>query len=310
MAGRPNVGKSSLLNALVGEPLWPVSAKPQTTRERQLAILTTDSAQLIFVDTPGLHQPQHQLGEFLNQTASAVLSDADLILAVFDLHMLPSDADRLVVEQLQQAGGVPVVAALNKIDLLEPEQLKAHWEAYRELCPEVELIGVSATRGDNLDRLLEVLIARLPEGPQYYPPEEVTDRYERDIAADLIRAAAMELLRHELPHSIAIRIDEYKERNRPRGQAASERLSERPPSEPRGAYIAATVFVERASQKGIVIGKGGTMLREIGTRARQSIERMSGRKVYLELRVKELPGWRNDPAALQRLGYAVPESQD
>lgn len=292
LAGRPNVGKSSLLNALVGEPFWPVSAKPQTTRERQLAILTTESAQLIFVDTPGLHQPQHQLGEYLNQTASAVLGDSDVILAVFDLHLRPGEADRLVAERLNAADAIPLLGALNKIDLVEPGELQAHWDAYRELCPQVEFIGVSATRGDNLDQLLEALIARLPEGPQYYPPEEVTDRYERDIAADLVRAAAMELLRDELPHSIAIRIDEYRERNQG------------------GAYIAATVFVERATQKAIVIGRGGSMLREIGTRARQRIEQMSGRKVYLELRVKELPGWRNDPAALQRLGYAVPEGED
>lgn len=287
LAGRPNVGKSSLLTALVGEPLWAASAKPQTTQNRQLAILTSEQAQLIFIDTPGLHRPHHQLGEFMNEVATAALADCDLILALFDLHLPPAEGDLIVAARLsEQVPGKPLLVALNKIDLVEPDQLQAQWEAYQALCPGAEMVGVSATRGDNLDLLRETLVGMLPEGPRYYPPEELTDRYERDIAADLIRAAAMELLRKELPYSIAVRIDQYQER------------------ESRGAYIAATLFVERNSQKGIVIGKGGRMLREIGTRARQRIERMSGRKVYLELRVKELPGWRNDPEALRRLGYS------
>lgn len=293
LAGRANVGKSSLLNALVGEPLWPISPKPQTTRERQLAILTTESAQLIFVDTPGMHEPHHKLGEYMVEIAGAAVGDSDLILAVFDLHLPPSPDDRLVAAYLaEQAEGKPIVAALNKIDLVEPDQLQDHWHAYQQLCPEAELIGVSATRGDNLVQLLETLVGLLPEGPQYYPPGELTDRYERDIAADLIRSAGMELLREEVPHSLAVRIDEYRERNR------------------RGAYIAATLFVERSSQVGIVIGKGGLMLREIGIRARQRIEQMSGRRVYLELRVKELPGWRNDLAALRRLGYDLKDRRN
>lgn len=292
MAGRPNVGKSSLLNALAGQPLWPVSSKPQTTRERQLAIVTLPHAQVIFVDTPGIHEPHHKLGEFMNGAAEAALLDAEAVLLVFDLHLPPNEEDRLVAEAVAElAPGKPTLAALNKIDLVEADVLQEQWDDYAALAPRAELFGTSATSGDQLDQLLEALVSLLPEGPQYYPPDELTDRYERDIAADLIRSAAMELLRHEVPHSIAIRIDEYKERNE------------------RGAYIAATIFVERASQKGIVIGKGGAMLREIGTRARQRIEEMSGRKVYLELRVKELPGWRNDPKALRRLGYALPEPQ-
>lgn len=292
LAGRPNVGKSSLLNALVGEPLWPISPKPQTTRERQLAILTRPQAQVVFVDTPGIHEPHHTLGSYMNEVAEQALADADAVLVVFDLHLPPGQEDRLVAEAVAElAPGKPTLAALNKIDLVQPEALRKHWDDYAALAPRSELIGVSASRGDQLDQLLHRLVSLLPEGPQYYPPEELTDRYERDIAADLIRAAGMELLRDELPHSIAVRIDEYKERN------------------DRGAYIAATLFVERASQKGIVIGAGGSMLREIGTRARRRIEEMSGRKVYLELRVKELAGWRNDPQALRRLGYAVPEGQ-
>jgi len=306
LAGRPNVGKSSLLTALVGEQLWAASAKPQTTRVKQLAILTSDRAQIIFVDTPGLHDPQHRLGEFMNEVAANALADCDLILALFDLHLPPTDADRSVAARVaESAEATPLVVALNKIDLVDPEHLKAHWDAFQALCPQAELFGVSATRGDNLDQLLEAIITRLPLGPQYFPAGELTDRYERDIAGDLIRSAAMDLLREELPYSIAVRIDEYRERGRLRERPPSERPpSERPRLAPRGAYIAATLFVERTSQKAIVIGKGGQMLREIGIRARKSIEQMSGRKVFLELRVKELPGWRNDPAALRRLGYS------
>lgn len=305
LAGRPNVGKSSLLTALVGEQLWPASAKPQTTRVKQLAILTNDRAQIIFVDTPGLHEPQHRLGQFMNEVAANALADCDLILAMFDVHLPPTDADRSVAARLaESAERIPLLVVLNKMDLVDPEHLKPHWDAFQALCPQAELFGVSATRGDNLDQLLEAVIIRLPLGPQYFSAGELTDRYERDIAGDLIRSAAMDLLREELPYSIAVRIDEYRERDRLRERPPSERLRERPPPEPRGAYIAATLFVERASQKGIVIGKGGRMLREIGIHARKSIEQMSGRKVFLELRVKELPGWRNDPAALRRLGYS------
>ena len=286
LAGRPNVGKSSLLNAFLGERILPVSQKPQTTRVRQLAILTTPSAQVIFVDTPGIHNPHHKLGEFMNGVALRALEDADCILCIFDLGAPPQEGDRAVAQAILNHGGKsPVVIALNKVDLAAPSRLQSLWDAYSDLVPEAEPVAVSATRGENLDMLLSEIVARLPAGPQYYSDSELTDTYERDIAADLIRSAALESLRDEVPHSLAIRIDEYKERNE------------------HGAYIEATLFVERESQKGIVIGKGGKMLRQIGISAREAIEEMSGRKVYLDLRVKVLAGWRNDEDALRRLGY-------
>jgi GTP-binding protein Era len=286
VSGRPNVGKSTLLNAILAQDILPVSSKPQTTRLRQLAILTTPSAQAVFVDTPGIHRPRHRLGKYMNSVASNALDDADVILCVFEIHMMPKAGDRLVAQAiLQRAADTATIAALNKMDLIRPEQLQSHWDAYMALLPAANAIGVSATRGDNLDLLTREVIDRLPSGPQYFSESEITDAYERDIAADLIRSAALELLRDEVPHSLAVQIEEYKERGE------------------RGAYIAAILYVERDSQKGIVIGKHGSMLRDIGRRGRKSIEQMSGRKVYLDLRVKVWPHWRDDATALGQLGY-------
>lgn len=286
VAGRPNVGKSTLLNAILAQDILPVSPKPQTTRVRQLAILTTSSAQAIFVDTPGIHRPRNRLGKYMNSVASHALEDADVVLCVFDVHQAPKVGDRLVAEAiLQRAPKTATIAALNKMDLVRPERLQSNWNAFLALLPAAHPIGVSATREDNLDLLTQEIVDRLPKGPQYYSDSEITDAHERDIAADLIRSAALALLRDEVPHSLAVMVDEYTER----GQ--------------RGAYIAATLYVERDSQKGIVIGKRGSMLREIGKQGRKSIEQMSGRKIYLDLRVKVWPGWRDDVKALRQLGY-------
>lgn len=286
VSGRPNVGKSTLLNAMLSQFILPVSPKPQTTRVRQLAILTTATAQAVFVDTPGIHRPRNQLGRYMNNVASNALEDADVILCVFDVHQAPRAGDRLVAEAvLRRAPETPIVAALNKMDLVRPERLQSNWDSFQAMLPDAEPVGVSATRGDNLDLLTREIVGRLPVGPKYYSDSEITDAYERDIAADLIRSAALALLREEIPHSLAVQVEEYTERGE------------------RGAYIAATIFVERKSQKGIVIGKGGSMLREIGKLGRESIEQMSGRKVYLDLRIKVWPGWRDDPKALKQLGY-------
>ena len=286
VSGRPNVGKSTLLNAILAQEILPVSSKPQTTRARQLAILTTSEAQAIFVDTPGIHRPRNRLGRYMNGVAVNALDDADVVLCVFEIHRQPNSGDRRVAEAvLRHAADTPCIAALNKMDLVRPEQLQSNWDAYQELLPESYAVGVSATRGDNLEELTRELIGRLPEGPQYYSESEITDAYERDLAADLVRSAALSLLREEVPHSLAVLVDEYAERG------------------DHGAYISATIYVERDSQKGIVIGKNGAMLREIGTRGRESIEKMSSRKVYLDLRVKVWPGWRDDKQALRQLGY-------
>lgn len=285
LAGRPNVGKSTLLNSLLGESILPVTPKPQTTRRRQLGILTKPQAQIIFVDTPGFHKPHHKLGEFMMEDARMAMAAADLNVAVFDVSVDPGPEDELITEALHQIQAKLMV--LNKLDLVSPDELKDRWSQYSRLLPETEqIMAVSATRGDNLDQLVDQIIDELPEGPRFYDEDVLTDAYERDIASDLIRAAAMRHLRQELPFSIAVRIDEYKDRKE------------------RAAYIHATLFVERESQKGMVIGKGGSMLRNIGTDARKEIERMSGRSVFLDLRVKVYPGWRNDEEALRRFGYS------
>jgi GTP-binding protein Era len=275
-----------LINVYLKQPVAPVSPRPQTTRQRQLGILTLPHAQMIFIDTPGLHKPHHKLGEWMNSIAQDVLADCDIILSIFNISEPIQDEDVIVIEAIQTMGDPPVLyAALNKIDLIGEVEIEESVDQFQKLLPQAMILPISATRGDQVQFLLDRMIGSLPLGPRYYPEEEITDATEREIAADLIRAAALQLLRDEVPHCIAIRIDQFLERN------------------DHGAYIAATLFVERESQKGIVIGKGGSMLREIGSLARKEIEEMSGRKVFLDLRVKLLKGWRNDIPALRRLGY-------
>ncbi len=286
VAGRPNVGKSTLLNALVGQKIAAVSPKPQTTRKRQLGILTTERGQIVFVDTPGIHRPVHKLGQALNEEARQALADADGILFVVDASRPPTAEDEMVARHIRALEPPrPVVLALNKADLVPGDRRSAQEALYRPLVPQAERLWISALTGENLPSLLNRLFALLPEGPPFYDPDQVTDLYERDIAADLIREAALLHLRDEVPHSIAVRIDEYKER------------------ESGAAYIAATLFVERDSQKGIVIGRRGAMLKQIGTTARKAIEAMSGRRVYLDLRVKVRKNWRNDEAFLRQFGF-------
>jgi GTP-binding protein Era len=284
--GRPNVGKSTLLNRLMGQTIAAVSPKPQTTRLQQLGILTTPQAQLIFIDTPGLHNPQHKLGEYMNQDALAALEDVDLALLILDGSVPPTSEDELFGTALDGLKNKPpVIKVLNKIDKLDQEQLESRILQYQEIKPEAPLIDISATSGKNLGNLLKEIIGHLPEGPLLYPEDQITDLYEREIAADLIRAAAMNMLSQELPHVIAVRIDEYKERG------------------DKGAYIQATIFGERTSQKSILIGEGGKMIKKIGSAARKEIEAMSGRKVYLELRVKIKKNWRNDENTLRLFGF-------
>jgi GTP-binding protein Era len=288
VVGRPNVGKSTLVNAFLGQAVAAVSPRPQTTHRRQMGILTLPSAQVVFVDTPGIHQPIHRLGEQMNESALEVLRDSDVILVIFDLSHPPTADDARVAEAVRALDQrIPILTALNKVDLVPPDVFQERFVEFAALSDD-DPLPVSAVRGDNRQVLLDRLLSLLPPGPRFFPEGEVTDTYEREIAADLIRAAAMQLLRDEVPYSIAVRIDDYQERN------------------DQGAYISATLFVERESQKGIVIGKGGSMLREIGSLARREIEAMSGRHVYLQTRVKTLVGWRDDPKLLKRLGYSLP----
>lgn len=284
--GRPNVGKSTLLNALLGQKVAPVSPRPQTTRRRQLGILTMEQAQIVFVDTPGIHSPRHKLGEFLNQEAREALDGVDAILWLVDASGGPQAEDQRIADLLKREGrGIPCMLVLNKTDLLAPGAEPAREQAYADLMDGAPLRKVSAALRHGIGEMLEALIRLLPLRPPEYPEEQVTDLYEREIAADLVREACLVKLRDEVPHSLAVRVDEFKER------------------ENGVAYIAATIFVERESQKGIVIGEGGRMLKSVGSAARREIEQMSGRPVFLDLRVKVQKDWRNDPEALKRFGY-------
>ncbi|MBI4768984.1 MAG: GTPase Era [Chloroflexi bacterium] len=304
VVGKPNVGKSTLINAFLGQKIAPVSPRPQTTRARQLGILTRPDAQVVFVDTPGVHSPRHKLGRFMNEVARRALSDADVILFIVDLSAPPDDDDRRLADLIRRrAGQAPTIIALNKVDLtpspaFNPQSpipnlqspipnLQSPISNLQSLLPDALPFAISATRGDGREALLEAVLAALPPGPRYYPEEDITDAYVRDIAGELVREAGLRELRDEVPHGLAVRVDEFKER--PNGDV----------------YVLATVFVEKESHKGIVIGRGGAMLKQIGGQARAEIEALTGSKVFLELKVRVSERWRDDEAALRRFGYVV-----
>jgi GTPase len=287
--GRPNVGKSTLINALLGQKIAAVSPRPQTTRRRQLGILTLESGQIIFMDTPGVHKPRNKLGQSLNRLAEETLEETDLILFLVDASTEPNEEDRILSDMLASLKKLaPILLLLNKVDLIPRDELETKQAAYQSIMPEkaeISTMAISATSGIHMTDLLEKILSHMPEGEPFYPESQITDIYEREIAADLIRESALIHLKDEVPHGVSIRVDEYTERNE------------------HGAYIAATVFVERESHKPILIGQGGEMLKKIGTFARQEIERMSGRKVFLQLRVKVRKNWRNDEKILRWFGY-------
>ena len=287
--GKPNVGKSTLINAYVGQKVAIVSEKPQTTRRRIRGILTRPDAQVIFVDTPGIHSPRHKLGEFMVETAVRSIPDADVVLFMVDVSELPTDEDRQIAQLIKERCRAPVILVLNKADLLPPQRVEENTEAYFALGDFADWMMISATRGDNRDKLLEMVIARLPEGPQYYPPEQVTDQMERAIAAELVREQVLRFTHQEVPHAVAVLVDEFRERG------------------PDLTYISATIYVEKGSQKGIIIGEGGKRLKRIGQAAREEIEQLLGTKVYLDLWVKVRKKWRKDEAALKWFGYAPPK---
>jgi GTP-binding protein Era len=299
VVGRPNVGKSTLINRLVGQKVAIVSPKPQTTRSRILAILTREDVQIIFVDTPGLHRPHHKLGKAMVATATRAIPDADVVLFMVDASVPPTPEDRMIAELIERQTSAPVILVLNKMDLLPPDKVEPHTQSYWALCrallppPEGQAergggwMMTTATEGTNLDKLLDLIVEALPEGPRYYPGDQITDQTERAIAAELVREQVLRHTRQEVPHSVAVVVEEFKER------------------ENDVVYIAANVFVEKQSQKGIIIGKGGRMLHRIGAAARKEIERMTGGRVYLDLWVKVREGWRRDEEELRRLGYDV-----
>ncbi|MEI6288909.1 MAG: GTPase Era [Chloroflexota bacterium] len=286
--GHPNVGKSTLVNAFLGQKIAAVTPKAQTTRRRQMGILTTDQYQLVFLDTPGIHNPHHKLGEFLNQEAEDAMKQVDLILWMVDAAEGPTEDDqRIAATLVQMKKRAPVFIAVNKVDMISPDEIPGKIAIYADLVKNSEVFALSATRGEGRNELLQALIERMPIREPEFDSEQITDFYEREIAAELVREACLIHLRNEVPHGVNIRIDEFTERG------------------DKGAHIVATVFVERESQKGIMIGEGGTMLKKIGITARQEIESMSGRKVYLELHVKVEKDWRDDESSLRRFGYKI-----
>ncbi|MFU8826935.1 MAG: GTPase Era [Brevefilum sp.] len=287
LLGKPNVGKSTLLNHYIGQKIAAVSFKPQTTRRRQLGILTSEKAQIIFVDTPGMHAGAYKLSEFINEEARYALMDADLILFIADASQMPDHEDRqLALEVAEKAGRTTKLLVLNKTDLIDPTLAEQRSAAYAALLDFDDQIFISAITQIGQEALLERIIELLPEGPQYFPEGQITNTYEREISEDLIRAAALSFLRDEVPYGIYVRVDDYKTRE-------NDML-----------YIHATLIVERESHKGIVIGKGGSMIKQISTAARQEIEELSAQPVFLELKVKVEKNWRNNPAFLSRHGLS------
>ena len=283
LIGRPNVGKSTLLNQLVGEKVAITSPVAQTTRNRLRAILTPATAQLVLLDTPGIHKPHHLLGERLVQTARNSIGEVDVVLALMDGSVPLGRGDQFVLDLLKQIRQ-PVLLGLNKQDLVNPEEQQELFNSYQDALPEAPLLPFSATTGDGCSALVEALEPLLPLGPMLYPAGTISDQPEKLLLAELIREQVLHLTREEIPHSVAVQI---------------ERLEE---DGPRTAILA-TVMVERSSQKGILIGKGGAMLKAIGTGARLQMQKVFDGPVYLELFVKVVPHWRQKPGRLAELGY-------
>ena len=292
VVGRPNVGKSTLINGWLGQKIAIVSPLPQTTRRRLLGILTRPDAQLVLVDTPGLHKPRHQLGAYMVDQATDSLSDADVICLLVDMSNDPGPADAIVAATIgERAPNTPLVLALNKLDLAAPQDVPARIAAYQNLVPNHrDWVALSALDAAGRDDLLERIVRLLPPGPRYYPGDQVTDQEERAIAAELVREQVLLATRQEVPHSVAVVVQEFKERSADM------------------TYVSATIYVERESQKAIVVGKEGQLIKQIGQAARQEIEDLLGTRVYLELRVKVWPNWRKDENRLRLLGYALPKA--
>ncbi|MGQ9757095.1 MAG: GTPase Era [Actinomycetota bacterium] len=283
--GRPNVGKSTLLNNLMHRKLAIISEKPQTTRNKIRCILTRADAQMIFVDTPGLHKPRNALGERLNKVVRETLSEVDVVVFMLDGTQTIGRGDLFIAEELADLD-TPVVAVLNKIDKLSPDQVEAQLAVAANLGKFEDIIPLSAKTGENVHALIEKIVELLPEGPKYYPDDMITDQPVPFIVAELIREKVLQLTQEEVPHSVAVVVQEMEKREE--GEIVD---------------IQAVIYVERDSQKGILIGKGGRMLKEIGTRARHEIEALLGEKVFLQLQVKVEKDWSKRPQLVSRMGY-------
>ena len=285
IVGRPNVGKSTLLNNLMRRKMAIISERPQTTRNKIRCVYTREDAQIVFVDTPGFHKPRNALGERLNQAVRETLAEVDTVAFMLDGSKAIGRGDAYIASQLSQLD-TPKVVVLNKIDRMTRKEVAAQSAAAEELGAFRAVIPVSARTGENVHTVIESIVETLPEGPKYYPDDMLTDQPASFIVAELIREKALQLTREEVPHSVAVVVEEME------------------PREGRGLVdIDAVIYVERESQKGIVIGKGGKMLKEIGSRARGEIEPLLGDKVYLRLRVAVEKDWTKSPEMLKRLGY-------
>lgn len=285
LVGRPNVGKSTLMNRMVGKKLAIMSDKPQTTRNKITAVLTTDEAQLVFIDTPGIHKPKHKLGEYMVTVAHNVLHEVDVILFLVEAgEKQIGPGDQYVIENLKQIK-TPVILVVNKIDTVEKKELLGLIDLYRQAFDFREIVPVSAINGENVAELVKTLTGLLEKGPKYYPDDMITDQPERAIIMEIIREKVLHLTRDEVPHSIAVDIEEIKPRKNDL------------------IYVRAVIFTERDSQKGIVVGKQGHMLKKIGGMARGEIENLLGSKVYLDLWVKVKKDWRNSESFLRDFGF-------
>ena len=284
--GRPNVGKSTLLNALLGEKIAIISDKPQTTRNKILGIVNHPGAQMVFLDTPGIHKPMHRMNEFMVQTALRTYNEVDVILMLVEATELPGAGDRFIIETLTKVK-TPVFLLINKVDLIKKDGLLPLMQEYSKLYNFTEIIPVSALKND-LGGLLDTILKRLPQGPQYFPDDQLTDQPERFVVSEIIREKIFELTKEEIPYATAVIIEEMKE-------------------EPDITRIHAAIIVERDSQKGILIGKGGSMLKKIGTLARLDAEKLLGAKIFLKLYVKVKKGWREDEHMLKNIGILTGE---
>ena len=301
LVGRPNVGKSTLTNALVGEKVAITSSKPQTTRRAIRGIVTRGNAQIVLVDTPGVHRPRTLLGERLNDLVRGTLGEVDVVGFCLPADQKIGPGDRFVAEDLAELRrgrrGPKVIAIVTKIDLVGRDALAEHLMSVDQLMSFDDIVPISAVKGEQIDVLLDVIASRLPEGPQLYPDDQLTEESRDDRISELIREAALEGVRDELPHSIAVVVEEVVETD-PDGDPFAEVA----PGQGR-LVVRATLYVERDSQKGIIIGRGGSRLKEVGSRARAEINELIGRKVHLDLRVKVAKEWQRDPKQLGRLGF-------
>lgn len=289
LVGRPNVGKSTLMNLLIGQKIAITSNKPQTTRNRIQTVYTEERGQIIFHDTPGIHRAKNRLGEYMVTVAERTLSEADVILWLVEPSGYIGAGERQLAERLAKADA-PVVLVINKIDRVKKEEILKFIDAYREFLEFADIVPVSALRAENTDRLLDVIFKYLPEGPMYYDEDTVTDQPERQIVAEIVREKALRLLNDEIPHGIAVEVERMKER--PDGRLID---------------IEATIVCERESHKGIIIGKQGAMLKNIGTKARIEMEELLERRVNLRLWVKIRKDWRDSDSMIKNFGYRMDE---